>query len=392
MRAPWVRVVAALVVAGTIVRLVLAFASFGVRFDIESLALVADTFRDGPGGLYELGARWPYPPGFAPVAVLCDALASATGLPFHGVVQIPAILADAAIAVVVAVGLREAGGSERTAVAGAGLVALGPIFALISGHHGQIDAVAILPAVLALVLWERDVGRRALVAGLLIGAGAAVKTVPIFMVLALLGSVRDRREALTLVAAAAAVPLLAIAPWLVRDAAETVATLRDNRGVAGLGGMSTLLQPDIARYWIAFGEPPVPNTAIERMSDLQPVLVAAAALLAAAVARRARARPAQAATLIWLAVWGASVNGAFQYLVWGLPFMLLAGHLRAAAVLQVAAFVPAFILYARPAPRDTATLYVVLQVGLYLGIVVAAIAYARTLIARPPRVTTARWG
>ena len=379
MRAPWVRAVAALVAAGTVVRLVLAFAGYGVRFDIESLAIVADVLRDGPGGLYELGARWPYPPGFTPLAALCDAVADATGLPFHGVIHLPAIAADAVLAFVVAAGLRATGVGDRVVVAAGGLVALGPIFVLISGHHGQIDSVAILPAALALVLWERDVRRRALVAGLLIGAGAAVKTVPIFMVLALLPAARDRREALTLAGAALAVPLLALAPWLLRDAGETIEALRANRGVGGLGGLSTFLQPDLTRYWVEFTDPPAPNAAVERMSDLQPMLVGAAVAAASVVAWRTRARPAQAATLIWLAVWAANVNFAFQYLIWGLPFLLLAGHLRGAAAVQVAAIVPALILYARPAPETFAPVYVVAQSLLYAALVTAALMYARSL-------------
>jgi hypothetical protein len=385
MRAPWVKGVAALVVAGVVLRVVLAFASYGVRFDIDSLGLVAQTLRDGPGGLYELGARWPYPPGFAPLALLADLAADATGLPFHGVVQLPAIVADAVIAVLVAAGLRGAGASERTALAGAGLVALGPIFVLISGHHGQIDAVAIAPAVAALVVWERGGPSRALQAGLLIGVGAAIKTVPLFVVLALLGAVRDRREAFTLIAAAVAVPLLALAPWLARDAAQTLEALRENRGVAGLGGLSTLLQPDLARFYVEFGDPPVPNGAIERFSDLQTPLVALAVLAAAAVGRRARATPAQTASLIFLAAWAATPNWAFQYLVWGLPFLLLAGHLRAVAVLQLAALVPALILYARPDPETFSTVYVVTQCALYAGLVAAALAYGRRLLSGPSR-------
>jgi hypothetical protein len=389
MRAPWVTKLALVVVAGTAVRLILAFASVGVDYDIDSLALVAQTFQEGPGGLYQLGSRWPYPPAFVPVAALTDVVADGTGLPFHGVVQIPAIVADAGLAGLVALGLRWSGAAENTALVGGALVALGPIFLLISGHHGQIDSVAILPAVAAVVLWERGVARRALVAGLLIGLGAAVKTVPIFMLLALLPAVRDRREALTLVAAAVAVPLVALAPWLIRDAGETIGTLRDYHGVPGLGGLSAFLQPELVRYYVEFTDPPTPNAAVLRMTDLQPYLVIAAITAAATVAARARAHPAEAAALIWLAVWAANVNFAFQYLVWGLPFLLLAGHLRGAAALQLAALVPALLLYARPAPETTAGVYVVLQAALYLALVVAALAYGRRLLTRPnPAPTT----
>src|SRR5207302_10782054 len=106
------------------------------------------------------------------------------------------IAADAAIAWLVQAGLGRAGASDRTRLSACALVALGPAFALISGMHGQIDSVAILPAVLALVVWERGGSRRALAAGLLIGRAASIKTAPGLMVLALLPSVRSRREAL----------------------------------------------------------------------------------------------------------------------------------------------------------------------------------------------------
>jgi len=68
----------------------------------------------------------------------------------------------------------------------AALIALGPPFVVISGYHGQIDSLAILPAVAALIVWETAPDRRALIAGLLIGVGAATKTVPGLMLLALL--------------------------------------------------------------------------------------------------------------------------------------------------------------------------------------------------------------
>jgi hypothetical protein len=126
-----------------------------------------------------------------------------------------------------------------------------------------------------------------------------IKTVPLFVGLALLGAVRD--------------------------VAQTLEALRENRGVAGLGGLSTLLQPDLARFYVEFGDPPVPNGAIERFSDLQTPLVALAVL------------------------------------------------------------VPALILYARPDPETFSTVYVVTQCALYAGLVAAALAYGRRLLSGPSR-------
>src|SRR3954468_15913814 len=157
------RALVAVIVAATAGRVALAFATYGVDYDMHSWRIVADALRDPAASVYSTG-RYPYPPAFLPVVRLCDALARGTGLPFDGVVQLPAIAADAALAWLAYMFLRGSAG-----VAGALIVALGPIFALISGYHGQFDSVAILPAATGVALWVRDVPRRALWTGLLIG-------------------------------------------------------------------------------------------------------------------------------------------------------------------------------------------------------------------------------
>ena len=344
-RSRFLQVLVAMIAVGTFARIVVAFATYGVQYDIDSARIVADALRTPGQGPYPTG-RWPYPPGFFPALWLADGAARATGLPFHGVVQLPAIAADAALAAVVAWFLRERGRSGTTALAGAALVALGPSFAIISGYHGQIDAVAILPAVLGAVVWVRGGARRALWAGLLIGTGAAIKTVPIFTVLALLPAVRDRREALTLAGAAAAVPLAALAPWLAMDLRGTLDALTANKGVPGFGGLSTLLQPELTRYWAAFDfPPPAVNGAVNAVSDVQNLLVGAAVCAVAAVGFRRRAEPLEGLVVLWLTVLAVNPNFAYQYVVWTLPFLLLAGRLRAVAAIQAALLVPSLLLY-----------------------------------------------
>jgi len=123
--------------AGLAIRLVLAFSTYGVRFDIDSLALVRDQLAADPLHLYDaltvqlgdhISPRWPYPPGFFAWVAPAGWLADQTGLPFHGLIQIPAILADLALALLVSyyLGLRRA--ADRTRLAAAGLIALGPSF------------------------------------------------------------------------------------------------------------------------------------------------------------------------------------------------------------------------------------------------------------------------
>jgi hypothetical protein len=372
--------VLALIAAGTVGRIVWAFSSYGVAPDIDALQLVANELRSDPGELYPTG-RWPYPGAFLPLAVLADVVADALGIPFHGVIQIPAILADAAIAWVVAGALLPRFG-ERTAVAGAALVAASPIFILISGYHGQIDAVAVLPALAGVLLWVRGVPNRALWAGLLIGLGAAVKQPPLFLVLALLPGAAGWREGGRLVGAAAAVPLVSILPFLVLDPGGTVEGVTANRGVPGFGGLSAFLQPDLTRFWATLGAGVEPNGAVELVTDAQNWIVGAAVLATGLMLWRRRVEPLHGAVLIWLVVYATNPNFAFQYLIWGLPFFIAAGHLRATLALTTVATPPAVLLLIRPDVDGSGWLYWCLVQALWL-VLCAAAARAWVRTARP---------
>jgi hypothetical protein len=363
------RAVLALIALGTIGRIVWAFAAEGVAYDIESLQIVANDLRGDFGGLYA-SERWPYPGAFLPLAALADVVADGLGLPFHGVVQLPAIAADAAIAWLVWRALLPRG--ERVALAGAALVALSPVFVLVSGYHGQIDSVAVLPALLGVLVWVRGVPNRALWAGLLIGLGAAVKQPPIFMVLALVPTAVGMREGLRLAGAAVAVPVASILPFLVLEPSATVEGITANRGVPGFGGLSAFLQPELTRYWATLEQGVGPNGAVEFLTDAQNWIVGVAVLATGALLVRRRVEPFAAAGTIWLVVYATNPNFAFQYLVWGLPFFVVGGHLRRALVLTAAATPPALLLYLHPDLGDDGWVYWALVQALWLGLVAAA--------------------
>jgi hypothetical protein len=345
---------------------------------------VASALLDQPLSLYsdlnpEREYHWPYPPGYFPWVLASHGLDSAGILSFRAAIVLPAIAADAALAWLVQAGLGRAGAAERARLGGAALVALGPAFALISGYHGQIDALAILPAVVALLVWERGGPRRALVAGLLIGAGASIKTAPGLMLLALLPTVVSRREAATLVGAAVALPLAALAPFLVADGAGVVRALGYG-GIPGQGGLTMLADPGLTRYWV-HNEPGVgPNGVVAFLSDHGTVFTAAALLAAGAFAMRRRMEPRHAAVLLWLTFYVLGTGFAFQYAIWGLPFLILAGRLRWAAALQAGLLVPMLVYYLGPFKADALLpLYYVLMAGVWAGL---AAALAATVLAR----------
>ncbi len=201
----------------------------GDEFDMSSFRQVLSALgQHGPLGVYDAlphvgDVRWPYPPVYFPWVYASGVLASHGGPSLELTIRLAPIAANLGIAFVVQDFLGRRGAERSTRLAGAALVAPGPSFLVVSGYHGQFDAVAFLPAVLALTLWERDLPRRALWAGLLIGLGGALKTVPLLLLVALLPSVRTRREAAVLVGAAALPVLAALAPFAIAG------TLPDSR-------------------------------------------------------------------------------------------------------------------------------------------------------------------
>lgn len=338
-----------LVAIGTVVRLVVAFATAGTGFDIESWRLVREALSTAPLDVYSTvnepnAPHFPYPPGFFAWIVLSGWLHDLTGLRYDGFVQVAPIAADAAIAWVVQAFLGQCGASDRTRIAAAALVALGPSFGLISGYTAQIDSLVILPALLGVWAWLRaDPAQRALLAGLLIGLGGSVKVPALLVVLALLPTARSLREAATLGATAAAVPLLMLSPWLLADPDGTVGALRSNDGLPGFGGISLLVQPGLSALWLGTRESVGLTPASEWLFDRASLFAIGSLLTAGAVLLWRRTPPVLAGLVVYLTFYAFGINFGVQYLIWGLPFALLAGRLVPVAALQAALIVPTAI-------------------------------------------------
>jgi uncharacterized membrane protein YkgB len=339
--------------AGTAIRLLLAFVTDGQPYDVQSFELLRGALEDDPLNTYETlnvddrGYRWPYPAGYMPLALLSGLASDVTGIAYSTLNRIPAIVADAGIALLVHDFLRRGGASERVRLAAVAHVMLGPSFIVVSGHHGQIDSVAILPAVAAIAVWQRaPESRRALYAGLLIGAGGAIKTTPLVMVLALLPAVRSRREAVTLLAAAVAVPLVVTLPFILATP-DAVRHALGYRGFPGTSGLSLLLQPDLAEQLTR----DVPKSgAVEFLHERGQLLVVLTLVAVTALTRRLGV--ADRAAVLWLAFYVVTPVFFFQYLVWGLPFLLMAGRLRLALAIQAVALPATLMFYLAPWESD----------------------------------------
>jgi hypothetical protein len=98
------------------------------------------------------------------------------------------------------------------------------------------------------------------------------------------------------------------------------------------------------------------------------------------VAWRRRLPARDAAVVLWLGLYVLGTAFAFQYAVWGLPFLLVAGRLRWALWMQAALLVPELIYYFGPwhGPELLIPLYVALMGVVWLGQAVALAVSVRT--------------
>jgi hypothetical protein len=397
-----------LVGVGLAIRVALAFAFRGTNHVVIE-EIVAGNVRSWDWhAVYESGLyfQWTYPPLFLGWLAGASWLSDVTGLSFHGLAKLGPSLADVGLALVVYAYLGWRGAAERLCLAGAALVMLGPSFFAISGYHGQIDSVAILPAALGLMVWERGATpNRALWAGLLIGVGAAVKGPALLLALPLLGSARSWREAAGLAGGAGLVVLVTLGPlWASHIDLSPVVRYT---GVPGWGGISLAIDPALG--WHLLTMPlPLPPSAQSGLShtvqDHARWITAVALAAYTGFIFRYRPAPIDAAALLWLVVYAFSPNFFLNYLVWGLPFFLMAGFLTEVALLQALLIAPTVGYYIAlwPAPSTaTGVLYIPALIALWAFWVVATLALAWRIVKRrettptglqPPLVSTARTG
>jgi len=93
------------------------------------------------------------------------------------------------------------------------------------------------------------------------------------------------------------------------------------------------------------------------------------------------------ATILWLAVYVLGINFFFQYLIWGLPFFVMAGYLRSVSAAQLTLIVPSLLFYLRPWHQaGLAIVYDVLMIGLWAIALVTFLILGWRLIGQRPRV------
>lgn len=382
---PWLLT---LTVLGAALRLALASVTTGVGFDIDSYRIVDAVLRRDPLHLYGIvnafavsGVtvfRWPYPPAYLPVVAAAGWISRHLGIAFATAIKLAPCAADCGLAWVVDWGLRRRRAAPTTRLLSATLLLFGPVLVAVSAYHGQLDSVAVLPAVSAVVLWERwpwtTAARRwhSPVCGALVGLAIALKIAPGVVGLGLLADARSRRERGMLLVSAAAAPVLLTLPFAIADPRGVLGVGRYT-GVVGLGGIGMFTQPQLVGTWLRTGGLSGVGPAALELARHGSWVTAVALALAAAWLLARRVPPTAGAAAAVLVVVVAGAGFAFQYLVWVVPLLLLAGRVGWAAVVQALALVPMVLFYGRIGGPVADAVYIGLMTALWLALVAALV-------------------
>jgi Glycosyltransferase family 87 len=280
-----------------------------------------------------------YPPGFVLWLLLAHPL---TGHAFAIVARLPPVLANVVLAWLIQDDLRDRNATSKTRLAAVALVMFGPLFISVSSATGQIDGLAFVPVVLALIVWRRRDGRsRAIASGLLLAAGGLIKLVPLLFVGALLPTARSLREAAVLIASSIGLVICVLAPFLAADPHGVIHSL-DYGGFPGGGGLAVITEPGLARHFLGdytFHLSPIARALEHHGIGL--TLVAYAVVVGVLIRRRVPA--AEAAFIVSLTLLVFAVNFYEQYLLWLLPIALLCGRVAMVFVIEVAMTVYLYI-------------------------------------------------
>lgn len=307
-----------------------------IRYDIDSYRAVADAVRHGQD-VYDLTGRYPYLPMHLYVVTAAWWLAVKTGLPFVFLVKLPSIIADVMLTLLVAkaataLGRRDGGGLALT-------YALNPISVLVSGYHGQFDAI---PTLLVFAAWHlllaHHTWRGAAVSGLLLGLAIADKTWPLLLAPVLLWPVpRSGRDVDSAIAAhltylaIAALPVIACLFLYERlvpgSAVHALQVVSGYQGVVGAWGYSSLL--------VHTATPDMRAQIIQDAGLTGPWVLALALLVAYLTGARLRREPDRPAIVLSM-TYAAAAGWGVHWLAWLVPFAVVAARRWAAVFLILA--------------------------------------------------------
>jgi hypothetical protein len=304
-----------LILAG-VVRLCASLSARDI-IDIHNYQHVAEIIHQrGMFGLYtHTPGIYPYPPVWVGFEMTALWLHWQGVLPFSLAIRLPIIIADVAMVAIIWRYVRRHTQFPQRALLAAALYALNPVSIIISCWHGQFDALPVCGVALAMLFTEHH-WRRA--AGAL-GIGIALKSFPVLLLPMFARQQPSLSRQIHFILYAILPVLFLLIPFLLADAAAVIRELFCYRGHALLG----VMVPVRTIYVPLTGERfPVDMT-------LQVISLSAYGFLglygwAVWYMSRFHITLPMQATIVFLLFYVVYAGISPQYVLWVLPFMIMA--------------------------------------------------------------------
>lgn len=322
-------VLASLVVAiAFVVRLIpAAVLPGGAGYDIDSFRRVAETFLRGEG-VYSsslVAGRHPYLPFQVYLIGAAMWVSQKAGLPFVFAIKGVPILADLALTALIFRAVLRSGESITEAFVRSLLYALNPVSVLVSAYHGQFDAVPAFLLALAWYFWRFDSAttRGLLLSALALGLAVLDKSWPALFLPIVLLRLKSMRRRVTYGLITVAVPMAFTALYIVafrEDPAFLLGRPLTHTGVPGWWGIGAMVS--VVKAATGWGEP-----VINWLGHYSRWFVFCTVGLSYWLTRRQASLEALVTAL--LALYVSTIGFGLQWMLWGVPFALLAGDRRA---------------------------------------------------------------
>ncbi len=293
----------------------------GARYDIESFRLVAEALLHGTD-IYtsEAFGRHPYLPMQMYIIGAAWWAALSSQIPFPIWIKTVPMLADVGLTALIFMVYRRRGQVGTTAVTFALLYALNPISLLTSAYHGQFDSITLLLLGLSWATWH--FGRQINKSAFLLGLSVLNKTWPIVFLPIVLIRLDDNRKRLKYILITFSIIVIFIAVYLLIFKASLIPMLQWaflHTGVANYWGVSAIL--DVTGKWLP-GLTPIADFYFQQRR----IWLLLMGMLLLWWTRKQSAL--DALLTIILGEFAITVGLGIQWLLWVVPFALLAGERR----------------------------------------------------------------
>jgi hypothetical protein len=202
--------------AGFALRIVLACVSWGTTDTISFLHFAYRIDANGLIATYRIDPLFNHPPIPAYWSLLALLVAGRRDFVFASVFRLPVIAADFASAMIIRRIALAHGASPRAALAMAAAYAWNPCAILVSGYHGNTDAIYAMLSLLAVYLLQDRA--KPLLGGLALGLAINIKLIPVLLIAPLALAARSRRELLLFIAGLSVMALPYLPPLLTEPA------------------------------------------------------------------------------------------------------------------------------------------------------------------------------